>query len=160
IAPQWSARPLNDPSIAFVIGGGSLQLDKFLYALRRIAMVPSHRRAPREKPASRARTADLCPASAEPRRAHKEGPMRPEKIFWGCCAIVAPIGPSARADSLGQPFPGVDPTAFAESADAFADVEDINDGLGPTFNERSCGNCHGIPVLGGSGANVEQRFGR
>jgi CxxC motif-containing protein (DUF1111 family) len=76
--------------------------------------------------------------------------------------VTAAVDAAAAADtgSLGQPFPGVDPTAFEEAADAFADVEDINDGLGPTFNERSCGNCHSIPVLGGSGANIEQRFGR
>src|SRR6185369_14632178 len=30
---------------------------------------------------------------------------------------------------------------------------------GPVFNERACGNCHGIPVVGGSGDQIERRYG-
>ena len=61
---------------------------------------------------------------------------------------------------IGDPLPGTDPDAFAEAAEAFAEEETIEDGLGPTFNERACGTCHGIPVLGGSGVQIERRFGR
>jgi CxxC motif-containing protein (DUF1111 family) len=60
---------------------------------------------------------------------------------------------------IGDPLPGTDATAFAEAAANFAAAEDITDGLGPVFNEKACGNCHGIPVLGGSGAQIERRFG-
>jgi CxxC motif-containing protein (DUF1111 family) len=60
---------------------------------------------------------------------------------------------------LGSALPGTDPVAFAAAADNFAAVEEIEDGLGPVFNEKACGNCHGIPVLGGSGAQIERRFG-
>jgi CxxC motif-containing protein (DUF1111 family) len=61
---------------------------------------------------------------------------------------------------IGSVLPGTDPVAFAEAADAFREVENINDGLGPTFNERGCGSCHTTPVLGGSGEQIERRFGR
>src|SRR5690606_33114225 len=38
--------------------------------------------------------------------------------------------------------------------------EDIEDGVGPIFNERSCGGCHLEGAVGGSGPNTERRFGR
>src|SRR5262249_52419667 len=41
----------------------------------------------------------------------------------------------------------------------FAQEEEIEDGLGPVFNERACGNCHSIPVVGGSGSQIERRYG-
>src|ERR1700742_2819844 len=63
------------------------------------------------------------------------------------------------ATVLGAPLPGTDPAVFAAAAENFAAAEAITDGLGPVFNEKACGNCHGIPVLGGSGAQIERRFG-
>jgi CxxC motif-containing protein (DUF1111 family) len=62
--------------------------------------------------------------------------------------------------AAGDALPGTDLEEFAAAREAFAAEEDINDGLGPTFNERGCGNCHGIPAIGGSGAQIERRFGR
>src|SRR4051794_23018686 len=49
---------------------------------------------------------------------------------------------------------------FSEGADAFAEVEDVADGLGPVFNESSCGNCHSVGGLGGSGVQFEVHAGR
>jgi CxxC motif-containing protein (DUF1111 family) len=62
--------------------------------------------------------------------------------------------------AIGDPLPGTDPVTFAEARDNFIATEDINDGLGPTFNERACGNCHTTPVVGGSGQQIERRFGK
>lgn len=62
--------------------------------------------------------------------------------------------------TVGDTLPGTDPVAFEEAADAFAAIETIEDGLGPTFNERACGSCHTTPVMGGSGEQIERRFGR
>jgi len=62
--------------------------------------------------------------------------------------------------AIGSPLPGTDLTRFAAARDNFAQAEDITDGLGPTFNERACGNCHGTPTLGGSGTEIERRFGK
>jgi len=60
---------------------------------------------------------------------------------------------------LGGQLSGISATDFAEARDNFAEIEDINDGVGPIFNERSCGNCHSNGALGGAGQNVERRYG-
>jgi hypothetical protein len=60
----------------------------------------------------------------------------------------------------GDPLPGTDPVQFAAALANFAAPEEIADGLGPTFNEAACGNCHTTPVIGGSGLQVERRFGQ
>jgi len=57
-------------------------------------------------------------------------------------------------------LPGTDMTAFEAGLEAFAEAETIEDGLGPTFNENGCGTCHTSPVVGGSGDQIERRFGR
>jgi CxxC motif-containing protein (DUF1111 family) len=83
-------------------------------------------------------------------------------IAVGGCAVdgaSADIGES-RLEVIGDPLPGTDPAAFEEAAEAFAAVENIEEGLGPTFNEAGCGVCHSIPVLGGAGDQIERRFGR
>ncbi|HEX7841119.1 MAG TPA: di-heme oxidoredictase family protein [Kofleriaceae bacterium] len=61
--------------------------------------------------------------------------------------------------AIGDPLPGTDPDKFAEAKANFAAEEDITDGLGPVFNERACGNCHTTPVVGGSGNQIERRYG-
>jgi len=47
-----------------------------------------------------------------------------------------------------------------EADEAFRAIEQITDGVGPIFNERSCGGCHLEGAVGGSGPNTERRFGR
>lgn len=61
---------------------------------------------------------------------------------------------------IGDTLPGTDPVEFEEAAEAFGEAESIIDGLGPTFNDTGCGVCHSIPVMGGSGDQIERRFGR
>ena len=39
---------------------------------------------------------------------------------------------------------------FNSELDAFAEAEDVADGLGPRFNLDSCGGCHAAPAIGGS----------
>lgn len=65
-----------------------------------------------------------------------------------------------QAHSVGDTLPGTDPEAFEEARQAFAELETIEDGLGPIFNDTGCGACHTTPVLGGSGDQIERRFGR
>jgi len=52
------------------------------------------------------------------------------------------------------------PDLLDEADEAFRAVEQITDGVGPIFNERSCGGCHIEGAVGGSGPNTERRFGR
>jgi CxxC motif-containing protein (DUF1111 family) len=59
-------------------------------------------------------------------------------------------------DSLG----GVSAADFATAKGFFITVEDIDDGLGPVFNEKACGNCHTQGSIGGAGVQIERRYGR
>jgi CxxC motif-containing protein (DUF1111 family) len=61
---------------------------------------------------------------------------------------------------IGDSLPGTNATAFAAARAAFATSENASDGLGPIFNERSCGGCHQNGALGGAGQQVEARYGR
>jgi CxxC motif-containing protein (DUF1111 family) len=49
---------------------------------------------------------------------------------------------------------------FAAGRGEFTEVEDVNDGLGPVFNERSCAECHNVPVAGGGSRRTVTRFAR
>jgi CxxC motif-containing protein (DUF1111 family) len=65
--------------------------------------------------------------------------------------------------ALGDFLPGLQassPELLEEARDAFFAVEGIADGVGPIFNERSCGGCHIEGAGGGAGPNTERRFGR
>jgi CxxC motif-containing protein (DUF1111 family) len=66
--------------------------------------------------------------------------------------------------SIGQPIDGLTSAqvaAFNDGADQFNEVETVaNPGLGPVFNEKSCGTCHDIGAQGGSGVQIETRAGR
>jgi len=48
---------------------------------------------------------------------------------------------------------------FDAFRDSFEETETIADGLGPTFNDTSCANCHKVPVTGGSSRVFETRAG-
>src|SRR5262245_33608603 len=63
-------------------------------------------------------------------------------------------------EAVGDALPGTDPTEFAEAKAAFVSVEEIDDGVGPIFNEKACGNCHTQGAIGGAGVQIERRFGR
>jgi CxxC motif-containing protein (DUF1111 family) len=41
----------------------------------------------------------------------------------------------------------------------FEEEEEIAEGLGPTFNNTACVNCHNVPITGGSGRQFETRAG-
>ena len=38
----------------------------------------------------------------------------------------------------------------------FEEVEEVEDGLGPTFNDTGCANCHNVPITGGSGKKIPE----
>ncbi|PYR64845.1 MAG: hypothetical protein DMF88_21915 [Acidobacteria bacterium] len=48
---------------------------------------------------------------------------------------------------------------FDAAVNQFAEIEGIEDGIGPVFNATSCGGCHAVPVLGGSTQVTEKRAG-
>src|ERR1041384_4664203 len=63
-------------------------------------------------------------------------------------------------EAAGDALPGISAADFAEAKDAFVTVEGLDDGLGPIFNEKACGNCHTQGAIGGAGVQIERRFGR
>jgi CxxC motif-containing protein (DUF1111 family) len=66
---------------------------------------------------------------------------------------------SSEGEVLGDALPGTNATTFAAARDNFAAAENAADGLGPIFNERSCGACHANGTVGGAGQNIERRYG-
>jgi CxxC motif-containing protein (DUF1111 family) len=63
----------------------------------------------------------------------------------------------------GDPLPGVTPVEFEEfrmGLDDFLEVETSDEGLGPAFNATSCGACHSVPAVGGTGHISEVRAAR
>jgi CxxC motif-containing protein (DUF1111 family) len=86
-------------------------------------------------------------------------------LLAGCAA--EPIGdPELPATSstqqmvVGDQLGGISATDFAAARTAFNTVETVDDGLGPIFNERACGNCHTQGAAGGAGVQIERRFGK
>ena len=61
---------------------------------------------------------------------------------------------------VGDALAGISATDFAAAKAAFNTVEGIDDGLGPIFNEKACGNCHTQGAAGGAGVQIERRFGK
>ena len=62
--------------------------------------------------------------------------------------------------ATGDPLAGITAADFATAKAAFVNVETVDDGLGPIFNERACGNCHTQGAPGGAGTQIERRFGK
>ncbi len=76
-------------------------------------------------------------------------------VSWGHLAAGDP-------PSFGDPLPGLtskEHEAFEIGLEDFLEVETVEDGLGPVFNERSCAACHSVPAIGGDSAVIETRFG-
>jgi CxxC motif-containing protein (DUF1111 family) len=65
--------------------------------------------------------------------------------------------------AFGDALPGLtrDQRArFDDGKTEFAAAEEVDEGLGPVFNGRSCVECHAAAATGGGGELVETRFGR
>ncbi|HEX7833498.1 MAG TPA: di-heme oxidoredictase family protein [Thermoanaerobaculia bacterium] len=75
----------------------------------------------------------------------------------------APPPPTpAPTSNFGDPIRGLSATQtaeFNEGRTEFGSVETVDDGLGPVFNGRSCGECHNVPSLGGSSNTLVTRIG-
>ena len=73
----------------------------------------------------------------------------------------APSANLATATALGGPIAGLnaaDLARFMAGQEEFEEVETVETGLGPIFNEASCVTCHDAPV-GGTTGRIETRFG-
>lgn len=75
---------------------------------------------------------------------------------------LSPTADLATSTQLGGPLAnlGADDLArFNDGKEEFEAEEDIDEGLGPVFNEAACATCHNAP-LGGTTGRAETRFGR
>lgn len=64
--------------------------------------------------------------------------------------------------TFGDPLPGLtaeELAAFEAGKAEFLEVETIEEGLGPVFNNTSCAGCHDNPAVGGDTNVRETRFG-
>src|SRR5262245_61491966 len=49
--------------------------------------------------------------------------------------------------------------SFDSAVEQFGEHDEDDEGIGPVYNARGCGECHGTPILGGSSQVVERRAG-
>src|SRR5437867_1855568 len=76
--------------------------------------------------------------------------------------VLAALSVRSSQPQFGDSLPGLSTAQrqlFEDGKDAFSEVETPADGLGPVFNDVSCGSCHTTPVVGGGSARVVTRFG-
>ena len=79
------------------------------------------------------------------------------------CGGTAGVGENIRQTEqalIGDSLSGIAAADFTTVRANFTAAEAIDNGLGPIFNERACGNCHANGNTGGAGNNIERRFGR
>jgi CxxC motif-containing protein (DUF1111 family) len=63
---------------------------------------------------------------------------------------------------FGDPLAGLTADQLARFNDGkaeFEQVETVDEGLGPVFNDVSCASCHLLAATGGGGTVLETRFG-
>jgi CxxC motif-containing protein (DUF1111 family) len=101
-------------------------------------------------------------------------PRQTTRLGGFALVLLGAIGCSAPAEegqevtdtqqaAVGAFLPGLQVSnadLLDEATEAFRANEGIADGGGPIFNEHACGNCHSDGATGGSGVQIERRFGR
>ena len=65
----------------------------------------------------------------------------------------------ALTNSPNSPTIPADQCNLDNAIDQFTEIEGLEEGIGPVFNSTSCGECHSVPVLGGSSQVTEKRAG-
>ena len=79
----------------------------------------------------------------------------------GSSIAFTPIGDKSPPD-FGEPLRGLTATElerFEDGKGDFLEVETVEEGLGPVFNDVSCATCHSVPAIGGGSERLETRFG-
>src|SRR5262245_11198055 len=79
-------------------------------------------------------------------------------LSLGSAQVTAQLQPR-----FGDPVPGLTPSELARFntglTAGFAHQFQPSEGLGPTFNDVSCADCHANPAPGGSSTQFVTRFG-
>jgi CxxC motif-containing protein (DUF1111 family) len=77
-------------------------------------------------------------------------------------AALTPVG-NQPAPDFGEPLAGLtveELERFEHGKEDFEEVETVEEGMGPVFNDVSCGSCHTGGALGGGSDILETRFGK
>ena len=85
----------------------------------------------------------------------------PPPAVEGSPLEVPPNADLASGSSLGGPLANLsaaDLARFTAGQEEFEAAEEVDEGLGPVFNEAACATCHNAPV-GGTTGRAETRFG-
>ena len=86
-------------------------------------------------------------------KVHSNRPHAPKRV------VSVPPGPA----QFGDPLPGLTSdqlATFGAGLDEFENVETVDGGLGPIFNNVSCVACHNSGATGGGSAILVTRFGK
>jgi CxxC motif-containing protein (DUF1111 family) len=78
----------------------------------------------------------------------------------GCSPDDPQLASSAAAVTVGDHLSGITDADFTAAQANFNQVEAIDDGVGPIFNDVACGRCHSLGAIGGAGQQIERRFGK
>ncbi len=79
------------------------------------------------------------------------------------CAAIAMGADHPNGPRFGDPLRGLkaaELARFRAGKEGFEEVEAVEDGIGPVFNDVSCGACHDGPATGGGSEILSTRFGR
>ena len=74
-------------------------------------------------------------------------------VWAGVLAGQTDPGLRRGAANAGEPLPGLtagERAVFERGKDAFEEIDNVDEGLGPRFNLDSCAGCHSQPSIGGS----------
>jgi len=94
--------------------------------------------------------------------------VRSLTFVFALAVLVLPLTGSVQSDNNPPDAPTgfdeqtnghTDQATFDANQEIFDELEEIDEGLGPTFNMRGCGECHNNPVTGGISQVTELRAG-
>jgi len=89
--------------------------------------------------------------------------MRTGFVFGAVGFFIAATAISDRHESVGDSIPGLtaaQKASFTDGRTEFITAEEVDEGLGPVFNEASCVACHSVPAAGGGSERLVTRFGK
>ena len=134
-----------------------------------VRLRPRETGLPRASAAVARRYESNCPFTTSTRQLNGQGKggTLDKRSFRFSSAIVAGAAlllvAAVKPPDFGDPLPGLtsdEMDRFAEGQDDFEEVETVDTGLGPVFNDVSCASCHNVPAVGGGSQRLVTRFGR
>jgi len=90
---------------------------------------------------------------------------RRKRLSLAASALVVFAAATATSDApvqFGDPLGGLTAAQldrFNDGKEEFLAPEEVDEGLGPVFNGRSCAECHSVPIAGGGSDRLVTRFG-